>query len=168
MRIKWKAVPVFFSVFIIICLFIYDKNSSLDHLQQKLYALPPDITIEELEGKGFFNLTEIQSGRINTIQRFFNKSVLGIRYIQTFIITQEGPVIRLFYRHPNSNLVSVTTYNVVSQQAENPGMQLNVKCEETEVSDGITEVWLRGFAQNNSPNFGILPYEFLLYRYNII
>lgn len=123
------------------------SEQDIDALRQEVYALPPNTTAAELEKMGYLDLTEVQSEVPEQIGSLLHKD----RLVKTFVNTEKGPVIRIFSSNRAIRQLKMNTnYYVRDQYEEDPGRTFELRFEEVELDDGVTEVWLR--ADGRIPN----------------
>ncbi len=137
-------------------------NSSFYRLTQEIYDLPTSTTAEDLERQGFLDLTDVQDGPIQKVESFFEVDAYFPQIFKTFTVTDEGLVIRIFQRHRTEKTVSMLTYLVQIQGAQNPNALYKLQPEVKTAIDGTQEVWLVGLDPATKQSNG---YDHLLYRY---
>ncbi len=152
-----------FVALVVLFLIIYNQEETLDTLLPEIYELPMTVTASELEEKGFINLTKPQQKPVDAVVMFFSKeNAPRKKLLKTFTETEKGLVLRIFEHNDSNKLVSMYTYYVVEQFAENNGVTFKRYCDNVKNTDGTIEVWLRAAVADGSyPQYP----DHLLYRY---
>ena len=107
-------------------------------------TLPRDATMEQLEERGYRDVTQIQPEELQEVSEFLDPTKeTGKRLLILSKDTEEeGPVLLVLQRSLAEKLVALDTYVVQGQYSLNPGTKYKMKCERVE-EDGVTQVWLR-------------------------
>lgn len=107
-------------------------------------TLPQDATMEQLEERGYRDVTQIQPEELQEVSEFLDPTKeTGKRLLILSKDTEEeGPVLLVLQRSLAEKLVALDTYVVQGQYSLNPGTKYKMKCERVE-EDGVTQVWLR-------------------------
>ena len=107
-------------------------------------TLPRDATMEQLEERGYRDVTQIQPEELREVSEFLDPTKeTGKRLLILSKDTEEeGPVLLVLQRSLAEKLVALDTYVVQGQYSLNPGTKYKMKCERVE-EDGVTQVWLR-------------------------
>ena len=126
-------------------------------------TLPRDATMEQLEERGYRDVTQIQPEELQEVSEFLDPTKeTGKRLLILSKDTEEeGPVLLVLQRSLAEKLVALDTYVVQGQYSLNPGTKDKMKCERVE-EDGVTQVWLRWHRiWTDEPE----QEDYLLYRY---
>ena len=107
-------------------------------------TLPRDATMEQLEERGYRDVTQIQPEELREVSEFLDPTKeTGKRLLILSKDTEEeGPVLLVLQRSLAEKLVALDTYVVQGQYSLNPGTKYKMKCERVE-EDGVTQVWRR-------------------------
>lgn len=107
-------------------------------------TLPRDATMEQLEERGYRDVTQIQPEELQEVSEFLNPTKeTGKRLLILSKDTEEkGPVLLVFQRNLRENLVALDTYVVQDLGVFDGGTKYEMKSETVE-EDGVTQVWLR-------------------------
>lgn len=107
-------------------------------------TLPRDATMEQLEERGYRDVTQIQPEELQEVSEFLNPTKeTGKRLLILSKDTEEkGPVLLVFQRNLRENLVALDTYVVQDRGVFDGGTKYEMKSETVE-EDGVTQVWLR-------------------------
>lgn len=107
-------------------------------------TLPRNATMEQLEERGYRDITQIQPEELQEISAFLDPTrETGKRLLILSKDTEkEGPVLLVLQRNLTKKLVALDTYVVQGQYVLNPGTKYKMKSE-TVKEDGVTQVWLR-------------------------
>lgn len=107
-------------------------------------TLPRDATMEQLEERGYRDVTQIQPEELQEVSEFLNPTKeTGKRLLILSKDTEEkGPVLLVFQRNLRENLVALDTYVVQDRGVYDGGTKYEMKSETVE-EDGVTQVWLR-------------------------
>lgn len=107
-------------------------------------TLPRDATMEQLEERGYRDVTQIQPEELQEVSEFLDpKKETGKRLLILSKDTEEkGPVLLVFQRNLRENLVALDTYVVQDRGVFDGGTKYEMKSETVE-EDGVTQVWLR-------------------------
>lgn len=126
-------------------------------------TLPRDATMEQLEERGYRDVTQIQPEELQEVSEFLDPTKeTGKRLLILSKDTEEeGPVLLVLQRSLAEELVAMDTYVVQGQCSLNPGTKYKMKCERVE-EDGVTQVWLRWHrVRSDEPE----REDYLLYSY---
>lgn len=107
-------------------------------------TLPRDATMEQLEARGYRDVTQIQPEEIEEISKFFDSTQeTGKRVLILAKDTVEyGPMLLVFQRNLTEKLVALDPVVVRDGGVVDGGRKYDLKCETVE-EDGVTQVWLR-------------------------
>lgn len=107
-------------------------------------TLPRDATMEQLEERGYRDVTQIQPEELQEVSEFLDPTKeTGKRLLILSKDTEEkGPVLLVFQRNLREKLVALDTYVVQDRGVFDGGTKYEMKSETVE-EDGVTQVWLR-------------------------
>ena len=155
MKIKNKVYIITIVGFIIGCIIIFilykQYSISPQTIEQNLYSLNPSVTIEQMEKKGFINISGIQKGENKTITKFLidaknnNKSLLKL-----LILENDKMYLRVFYSDPEKKEIRGWTYLPWEQKAISPNKKF-LSSYSTLEEDGIVTIKLINIKDDELP-----------------
>lgn len=132
------------------------------YLEQKLYALPQDITAKELEQKGYLNVTNVLEGESKKITKFLrNAKMRSHAVLKTFWVKEDDIYAKVYYSDPKLKRIRSFTYLVKRRGGENPDGHYDGSFEAIS-DDGIVTVKLKHARQDSE----ITSINEVLYRYD--
>lgn len=107
-------------------------------------TLPRDATMEQLEARGYRDVTQVQPEELQEVSEFLDPTKeTGKRLLILSKDTEEkGLVLLVLQRNFSEKLVALDTYVVQDRGVFDGGTKYEMKSETVE-EDGITQVWLR-------------------------